>query len=360
MKHKVTVCGTSKVFAESIPISISNPDFDERFRNDRFELTPKLSGEFLVAFNHNPKVYREFLKNGGSSARAVLIRIEPDSVYPVQYKERVTEKYGLVISVGSALPHSANHLHLGWPYKYHLNPVSPAKSDPSITDVLKSEARKDLFTREHWDTRSHLLTMVAGNKVSSISNANYSLRRKLAKSLAPNVLEVYGPLWQGSLYQKIRHRLAVLVATIKQGTWPNLREIYGNFLTIYPTAKGPIKDKHALLQDSKFSLVIENSNSIVTEKIFDAIINGSIPIYVGPKLETVGLPSNLAFPISGTTQEILAILDKIDSLVAWKHLQTMLDFIESPLFWEHWEASAVYKQIAYEVIEYLSKVNSCK
>lgn len=353
------VDGTPKIFRSSVALSDSIPEFYSCFDSQSFLLTRNPRSDFFVTFNHNAKSYRQFLDNGGSIDRAVLIRLEPDSVFPAQYTRRTLEKYGFVISPGSKETRLTAGAQIGWPYKYHLNPANPVPSDPSLFDILNSESTAQLFVLKNWEKRGHLLTMVAGNKVSSITTANYSLRRNLAKSLPQTILEVYGPLWEGSLYKKIRHRLAVLVATIKQGTNPNLREIYGNLMDFYPTAKGPIIDKHALLQDSKFSLVIENSNSIVTEKIFDAIINGAIPIYVGPKLNTVGLPLNLAISVSGNPQEILKVLDKVESIVAEKHLRALSEFINSPDFLEHWEAGAVYRQMSLEIIQYLSKVDVC-
>ncbi len=356
---RILIGGTSKVFTSGNQADQTMPEFFGGFPKTDFALVKTGSSDFLISFNHNPKLYRMFLKSGGSKERSVLVRFEPDSVFPAQYTARVTKKYGLIISPGSSSSILQSDLQIHWPYKYHLNPAEPESTDPSLKDVLKSDSHARLFTLENWEDRSHQLTMVAGNKVSSISRANYSLRRKLAKLLPPSVLNVYGPLWQGSLYQKIRHRLAVLVATIEQGSWPNLREIYGNLLRSYPTAKGPIIDKHALLQDSKFSLVIENSNSIVTEKIFDAIINGSLPIYVGPNLETVGLPSDLVYQISGDSKEILEILNLTRTSEIEKRLKALFEFIESPFFWKHWEAGMVYQQMANEIIEYLSKVESC-
>lgn len=110
---------------------------------------------------------------------------------------------------------------------------------------------------------------------------------------------------------------------------------------------------------SKFSLVIENSNSIGNEKILNAIISGSVWIYIGSNLETVVLPSGLAFSISGNTKEILEVLDRMDSFALEKHLQTMHKLIQSPLFWECWEAGAVYRQIVDKIIKYLYKIDSC-
>ena len=356
MMLKVMVGGTSKVFSELTPISVSNPDFDESFRKDKYELTPKLSGDFLIAFNHDPKLYRRFLDSGGKPSRAVLIRLEPNSVFPAQYKHRITRKYGLVISPGSALPESKHSVRVGWPYKYHLNPANPVDTDPSLVDILESKSYQDLFKKGNWDKRGHLLTMVAANKVSSISGANYLLRRNLSQSLPVDTFAVYGPLWKGPLYPKIHHRLAVLVATLKQGTFPNLVEIYGNLFRSYETARGPVENKHTLLQDSKFSLVIENSNSIVTEKIFDAILNGSIPIYVGPDLNSFGLPNEIAVSVSGKTQEILEITQNMNSANIERYLDTMFSFIKSSNFVDNWSAQSVNKKLATVVHEYLETV----
>ena len=54
MKQKVTVGGTSKAFSKLTPINVSHPDFYSSFENDKFELIPEFSCEYLIAFNHEP------------------------------------------------------------------------------------------------------------------------------------------------------------------------------------------------------------------------------------------------------------------------------------------------------------------
>ena len=158
--------------------------------------------------------------------------------------------------------------------------------------------------------------MVASNKVCPVRSANYALRRELARSLSTTDLSVYGGLWTESIGVKAFHRIAVLVAAIKQGTVPNLRQIYGNLFVSYRTAKGTIDDKHELLKQSKFSLVIENSNRTITEKIFDSLINGCIPIYVGPNLEICNLPPIVAYEINGSPEEIKKLRERVAELEA--------------------------------------------
>ena len=167
---------------------------------------------------------------------------------------------------------------------------------------------------------------------------------------------LYGPLWKGPFWPKARHRLAVLFAALRQGSIPNLREIYGNLFQEYPTSCGTIQDKHILMQDSKFALIIENSKRIVTEKMFDAVINGAIPLYFGPDLKSVGLPPGIAIEISGDGEEIIAKTDIFDSSEIEAHLNRMLEFTRSKIFLDYWTCDAVYRRMASVIVDYLEKV----
>jgi len=52
----------------------------------------------------------------------------------------------------------------------------------------------------------------------------------------------------------------------------------------YPEYVGWVEDKFSILSQFELSLVIENEADWVTEKIFDSIYAGTVPIYVGPDL----------------------------------------------------------------------------
>ena len=307
---------------------------------------------FLVSINHNPVQYQKFITEVGRPNGAVLIRLEPESVYPLQYKKSVMNGYGLVITPGSVQDFLNAEKFVGWPYQYNLNPTRPNPSDPTLNSILEDPARHELFKLENWKTRPRKLVMIAGNKVSPIKDANYSVRRKLAKELPNKDLEVYGPLWSGSLRKKIYHRLAVTVANLRNGIVPHPLSIYGNLLTRYPTAHGIVADKHLVLQETKFSLVVENSNNYVSEKVIDAMINGSIPIYVGPNLGKVGLPAGMAIHSSGKPEEIVQILESLDSNTIDSILKSMEAFFAGPIFWGTWTESAVYEKISRQIADY--------
>jgi len=352
----VLVGGTSKIFHTNSDLSEIIPSFVLGFNSKEFQLGINKKSNYLISFNHNPKLYKRFIKNGGETKNCILIRLEPDSVFPAQYTNRITKKYGLVISPGGIIAPFVEGKFFGWPYSYHLNPAEPAISDPLLSTILGAENADSLFNLQNWNNRKNIITLIAANKVSATHKANYAVRRKLAMTMPSSVFAVYGPLWTGPLWPKIRHRLAVFLATIKQGSLPNLLEIYGNLFRKYPNALGPIENKHNLMRDSKFALVVENSNAIVTEKIFDAIINGAIPLYIGPNLEFVGLPPNLVISISGNPKEIIEAVNKLEQDQVEAHLKVMMNFTRSKTFLDCWTSDAVNKKMTSSIIDYMKRV----
>ena len=119
------------------------------------------------------------------------------------------------------------------------------------------------------------------------------MRRRLANQLSAHNLDTYGPLWNASLSSKLFHRISVGLNALKGGFIPNLLEIYGNLHWKYPTYMGEPMDKHRIIQQYRYSLVVENSSDYCSEKLFDVVINGSIPIYVGPNLDNYEIPNSL-------------------------------------------------------------------
>ena len=351
--HKIHVGGTSKLFVDEKSIEVAIPEFYRNFPSEQFEFTNIENADFLVLFNYKSSVYSRFIKSGGKRENTVLIRMEPYAVYPAQYKQKITYKFGLIITTGNSEIDSKKFLNVNWPYKYHLNPATPAILDPNLNDILERQTNNSQEIYETWNNRETRISMIAANKVSPTSNSNYKLRRQLAKQLTSDALNVYGPLWNSSIWPKARHRIAVLYAAMGQGTFPNLFEVYGNFWRTYPNALGEIRDKHEVLTKSKFALVIENSNDVITEKLFDALINGAIPLYVGPDLSKAGLPENLAIQIKQDETNILKVTEEISRDLAEKILATGQEFILSETFRTYFSAEFVFKDMSTKIKKYL-------
>ena len=352
---KISVTGTQQVVLDNETIRNSTWFLFQGLREFGYEVTADLDGDFLISINHSSQGYRAFLKNGGSKRRAILIRTEPESIYPSQYKKGVFSKYGLIFTPGGIPELQQSKTFVNHPYLYNLNPVLPRHDDPAIERVISAPEFSTRFEFANWQKREILISLVASNKVSPTVSNNYSLRRFHARHHSLSSLEVYGTLWNSNFYSKLRHRLGVLSFSIRNLHFPNFKSIYGDLFRKYPGARGEVTNKHLIIQHSKFSLVIENNNTCITEKIFDAFMGGSIPIYFGPDLNLFGLSERLAIIEKDSTRDPAEIIRSLDSTKILELLENIRDFVTSDIFLGNWTAEGVYGQVLQELKIYIGK-----
>ena len=303
-----------------------------------------LKSDLVIFVNYNRKFLKKIKKY---RSKRVLIRLEPKAVLPVQYKKRIEKSFDLIITPGGQVDSKSKFI--GWPYKYDLNPSMPAASHTSLESVINESISKGLFEIEQWNKRKNALVLIAANKVSPTSKSNYRIRRHLAKNLNPKLLYVYGPLWRASIITLISHRVKVMVYSIRTGYFPNLKEIYGNLFTKYSSFVNEPENKHKVIREYRYSLVIENSSEYCSEKIFDAMINGSIPIYIGPRNSHVHLPSNLCLWTSGSIDELKLLIDTFTEKDCADMLESIKNYFLSVEFSKSWQSEKVYEKIAKEI-----------
>jgi hypothetical protein len=318
-----------------------------------FVLSDNPKSDAILAIDHNQRCYRKYISSGGSPHRAILLRLEPESVFPGQFTDRIESKYELVITPGMLMSsESFGSVQIGWPYQFHSNPTLPDGNSDSIESLIQEVKTPKGITESSfnlWMERPILLSMVAGNWVSPIVSNNYGIRRKLARKIPKNSLRIYGPMWNDGIRKKLYYRLKVAFFSIRNFTLPNPISVFGGLFSHYDNAEGFVQNKHEVLRKSKFTLVIENSNSYISEKIFDALICGTVPIYIGPNLRKAGLPSQLAFENKSECQEIMNVISDFDESEIQSKLNSAKQFIASEHFKDCWTEANVYKKIALDI-----------
>jgi hypothetical protein len=80
------------------------------------------------------------------------------------------------------------------------------------------------------------------------------------------------------------------------------------------------------------------------------MINGSIPIYYGPNLEEMGIPSsklvlNLNSPLAQVEKKILSI----SKLEVQEYLESIKSFLRSDVFLYDWLDQGVYAKITRKI-----------
>ncbi|CAN2170228.1 hypothetical protein MCEMRH37_00029 [Candidatus Nanopelagicaceae bacterium] len=346
MTLKIVIAGTANNGLSGIGTC---PTLEKAFLDLGFELGNLEDSQVLVNLNHNSSAVEKFRRSPIPNKLQFLIALEPISVFPAQYSKKVLNSYNYRFYPGNVRRQESSSEILGWPYLFNENPAAPKPIELPLIEYLTEVFSEQIFDFDRWSGRKNFLTMIAANKVSPTNENLYGLRRKIASSLSPEVLRLYGPLWADPLPVQVRHRLGVFAFCLKSHYLPNFFSLFGELGKRYPCALGSIKDKHSVLRNSKFSLVIENSSENITEKLFDSLINGAIPIYIGPNLETSGIPEGVAIQGLRDSESISDYLQVISEEEIRQHLVAITNFLKSPNFLNIWENESVFGRIAREI-----------
>lgn len=205
-------------------------------------------GDIFLAIDASPKEYDRISKLQKKGVRSVLIAFEPEAALPWQTKGRVESVFDYIIWVGRGKLRES----VFWPQNLSL---SHPTSKQSPTPVL-----------------------IAANKLSFAGDSLYYLRRKVVRSLPD--LRVYGEGWDRPFWNRLTAYVRALMFHIFIARrWPRRLEI--DYL--WTRAKSSyVEEKIATMSAHRIAIVIENSREVSTEKLWDALRAGCVPIYVGP------------------------------------------------------------------------------
>lgn len=229
------------------------------------------SATHFVSLDHNRRSFAAIASTIPASRR-LLIVLEPRVVLPINYHASVLSLYGTVLSHTWAVPGIASVL--PWPQRdWRAAPPATGTHLPGTAAIVNA------------------------NKLSNIRNSLYGLRRRVIARFARErlPLSLAGANWE-------RRGVAVLVENARAIAYAVLnREVVDlrEWARTVPTTGsithfGKVDDKAAVLLDAEFAVVIENSATYVSEKLFDAVIADCVPLYVGPPLADYGIPEAVA------------------------------------------------------------------
>jgi hypothetical protein len=245
----------------------SSQNFVNRLIAEGFVVTSNPdSAEYFVCVDHSSSDLRSARRAGITRECSVLIRNEPTVVSPQNRDSVVGKEYALILDMGRPISRSNNSL--PWPQQW-----------PSVVSERVDASH-----------RKNRVVLINANKISFLPGELYSLRR--ASLLKFDSIDLFGQGWNMSFGQKLKHYLSNLWIALKSGQRPRFS---GGKYFFRKTSnwKGAPADKREVAKLYKYALVIENSKEFITEKIFDALFSGCIPIYVGPNLEEFDIPNNL-------------------------------------------------------------------
>lgn len=273
---------------------------------------------FLICVDFVSHVLPDIRKASGLGIPTVLIINEPTVVVPQHSDSRVLRAFDKVIRVGRPNDFPV----LKWPQTWR---------EPQVE--VKREKKAVVINADKW---------------SFVSGQLYWLRASI--SAKSDDVIVYGHGWNRNIFVRLSHRAYELLRTIKSGVIPNLKGLI--FLASTPRLYlGTVQDKIATMSKYKVALVIENSQELMTEKLFDAWFAGCVPVYVGPPLAPFGIPESLVIRCEEPTIAALDLAIKraleTDHSAFAKEVRSFLDVPES----QAWRAADAIAQVLKEALQ---------
>jgi hypothetical protein len=279
----------------------------------------------FLDFDNDPS---EKLPKSASRAPAVLVRQEPKVVRPQNFRADYLEHMSMVIDVGRSP--SASKSRINWPQRWTLEHLESPK--------IASGERINRFA------------IINANKMSFVDGELYSLRRLMAQKSSD--IDVWGFDWNMPWFRRATKAFEELMIPLKHGFGIKPAAIVGWFKSPL-SFKGTSDDKLSTLGTYKYSLVIENSIEYMSEKLFDSLFAGTLPIYVGPNPVEFGMPDFVAVHASPDIDSIMKAIDQARTidLEAWR--ASVLAWLKSDGVEQSWSGPFVTKQIIENIDEHL-------
>lgn len=238
-------------------------------------------------------------------SRTILLITEPETVCKSNFNIEKLKKYKFIISI----------------FDFHVQNFNAEKiNHPSYSiSQLNIDNKNNL--------RNNKICFIGSNYSSNSISSNYSIRNKLAKEgFKLNIIDVYGKYWDDCLPPSIPNRRIV----------NNIKRVISNIyrkigLTTGVNAQKALT-KSEVIKNYTYCLCIENTcgAGYITEKIFDAMISGSIPIYYGDKKIESSLLKNCIIDITPViNKNILEIIDFIQKFNVEKLQENSRNFFKS-------------------------------
>lgn len=214
-----------------------------------------------------------------------------------------------------------------------------------LTEALPSFAERDIFS-----------CLINANKLFRDPPPNDLYQERLNtirwyESHAPGLFELYGMGWQKPApaytpWGKLKRGLASLRA-----------KAFGH--PPFPSYRGTVRDKRDVMRRSKFSYCYENTrgpDNYITEKLFDSLMSGCVPVYWGPENVREYIPAE-CFVDRSAFPDTAAVHDHLRSVTPERYEQYQRDitrFLSGDAvkkFTAEYFAGVVAGQIAQDILQ---------
>ena len=260
---------------------------------------------------------------GATPARRGLVVLEPAISAPILRLAWFRRQFGIAFAPSSHWSAELDAARIPWPYAPRIGTGQETLASP------REHPREDLGITS---------TMILASKRSAIAGEGYSLRRNLVDELdrAGITLAVAGPGWLDSRGAQWLEGVRACIKALASGSLPKVGPAF-RMVGLRPrNYLGVPLSKEEVFALARTTLVVENSDDYVSEKILDALAAGVAPILVRPSPPLQDLPANVVLWVS-TPAEATRLLRSLSHDQIGETIQRGAQWLSSeggPLTWE--------------------------
>ncbi len=277
----------------------------------------------------NPEQIDELFDQKGA-CKWILVRNEPKVVWPANYCAKNVIKFDFIIDIGRDPVLSPNSIN--WPQYF-----------PEVKEIISIERS---LTR---------VAIVCGNHLRLTKGELYSLRRRCIYEIES--IDLFGINWTLGLTRRMlmvlfyfrsnfRYKIPIFLGGLRY------------WFKKYPRPVDSPAVKDSVLIRYRVSLVIENCEDFLTEKLFDSFFSGCIPVYVGPNLKNFNIPSELFIQCQPNIESIERGIRDALTIDYQEWFIAVSSWINDPEVKSLWEANSIYDKIITRITGLLSIVKN--
>ena len=288
--------------------------------------------DHFISIDHSKKNLK-IVRSKVSSENRYLVLRESRSVKPDQFKSRNIRKYKYVFSCARTFDEKiATHFYNdGFLLLERHNNNSISRPEKSIC-------------------------LVNENKFSLHKSANYSLRQHAIKQLIKSdfKITIAGENWKRGYSYYVMQQIKSIVFLLKNLTLFDIRKIRKPFRRIesnHCNFVGFVDNKITFMNGFRYALIIENDNYRPTEKIFDALKAGCIPIYFGPMFAPNEVPSDIFIRID-TPEGFANLIKQLKNLTEYEYVTMRArgqTWISSDTTYDRWSIDKVMSDLSSSI-----------
>lgn len=227
------------------------------------------------------RFYYETMRKKHLKAKMILVMIETPSVNPVQHSFPIRRLFDYFF-----VPNSSSLAN---------------KYNATCFDIpLEIQDIKSVDTCSHKSTLS--FGYVGTSKNQLVKSCLYSLRPKILNLISKNYSIILGGKdWQVKLPARLKNDASSCLYLIRHRIRPRISKMMLVGVKVSRLSySGEISDRQVFLKNCKIIICMENDKFELSEKLFDILSMGKIPLYIGSNPKLCGISEDL-FLYGGTS-----------------------------------------------------------